>query len=449
MSESNDRKKTGASIIQIGALTITAKGEGRYKVHGPNGINLTLARQESGDWKASGKSSSGSYRRLTISALDAGSAALDAVERLHGLIDPAHEATRKLVKKPNKTIAGAFISGLEKAGRSKPRQLRLQKNAGYFIDWCDEQGLAFWEEVTDTTVTSYMKDVKARLLEKKGRVSIYTLKHYWEPINMTSAKMSLRHPAHYQHVTKLAGFPRDLATKARTVADKATRRALSIQDVLEFAGWLHDQEPYRQKLVTAVYLQALVGMRVQEAFFLRWKQVDLESGVLDIEDVDDHSVKTNESVRRVPLPRVVWDDLRSRARTGGRVLGHIPTWKALGKALEGAIEDWKKKGHIEPKGLRRTIPTHARRHRVAERWNDFYVELFIGHAAKGITDRHYVGYELEEIVADLRREVTDKIDQVVDRWKASKQPVSAQNCSDKEERPERCSARIVDLKAVV
>lgn len=449
MSETKDRKKTAASVIQIGALKITAKGEEKYKVRGPNGISYSLARLESGDWQVIGKSSSGSYTRPKIAALDVGSAALDALERLHGLIDPAHEATRQLVKRPNKTIAEAFVFGLKKPGRGGDRQKQLNRNAGYFIDWCDQRGFRTWDQITHETVTDYMKDVATRLKEERGRVSKATLKHYWEPINMTSARMSLHHSAHYMHVTKLAGFPDGLVTKTRTVEAKSAKRALGIHDVLVFAEWLRSQSVYRQRLVPAVYLQALVAMRVKETFYLRWDQVDLESGTLDIEDVDDHEVKTDDSVRRIPLPQVVWDELRKCPKSGDRIMEHLPTWDAQGKGLARAINSWKKsKGFIEPKGLRRTIPTHARKRRVQEGWNDYFVELFIGHAAKTITDRHYTEYDPELIVADLRREVTDKIDQVVDRWEGPKDAVSAQNCSDKEERSESGSARIVEIQQV-
>lgn len=447
--------RMGTTIIKIGALTIIAIGGEKYKVHArESDVNFSLARMPSGAWVASGRSSTGSYRRLTINATDAGQAATEAVERLHGLVDPARAATQQLIKKPNFSIAKAMVDGLKHLGRSEERRRRLRVNAGYFVDWCDGKKLSMWEQVTDEAITRYMKEVAQRLKAKKGKVSKYTLKHYWEPVNVVSKRMALLHAAHYRDEAKIAGFPRHLVTQVRKVADRAARRALSFADVMDFVVWLEAQDEYRRQLFVGVLLQALLGLRLKETFYLRWDQVRLDRGTIDVEDIgeaetsDAHTVKTNESVRRVPLPRVVWDELMKLQRKGDRILSHIPSWKAYGKAIEGAITDWRCAGFIEPKGLRRTITTHARKNRASETWNDFYLELFIGHAAKTITDRHYIGYDPDELAEEMRREVTDKIDAAIDRWRASKTAVSAESCSAANERPAQHIAQVVEIKAV-
>src|SRR5690606_21031341 len=67
-----------------------------------------------------------------------------------------------------------------------------------------------------------------------------------------------------------------------------------------------------------------------------------------------------------------------------------------------------------PKDLRNTLPTHALEHNTKEGWNTYLVDRYIGHAPKSQMEKHYFGDKKKRMV-EVFREVSDKIDEIVDR----------------------------------
>ena len=109
-------------------------------------------------------------------------------------------------------------------------------------------------------------------------------------------------------------------------------------------------------------LQGVIGLQLMEALHLQWENVDLEAGTITVEDIDEHQLKNDERCR------------------------------------------------ITPKDLRNTLQDHAEKNG----WNKFFWERFAGHAARDISGKHYVGSEAGKLTEDFRREIVEKIDQVVE-----------------------------------
>ena len=136
-----------------------------------------------------------------------------------------------------------------------------------------------------------------------------------------------------------------------------------------FLAWLEKEETWRE-LSPGVALQGLCGLRLREAWRLRWERVDLERGFITVDGV----VKNLSSVRRLPLPNLVLSLLGSVPHNGDRVLAAYEDQTSYAKAIGRCLRKVFPGRKIEPKGLRRTLPTEA----IREGWGGYALERYLG-----------------------------------------------------------------------
>ena len=143
-------------------------------------------------------------------------------------------------------------------------------------------------------------------------------------------------------------------------------------------------ESDRALWATAVY----AGLRRGELVALRWSDVDLAEGVIEVRrgwdaKAGEVAPKSRAGRRRVPIPGVLRDYLVERrigADTSGRVFGS--DW-LVRRAAERARERWQKKGLL-PLTLHEARHTYASL-MIAAGANAKALSRWIGHANIGVT----------------------------------------------------------------
>lgn len=148
--------------------------------------------------------------------------------------------------------------------------------------------------------------------------------------------------------------------------------------------------------------QGLCGLRLREAWRLRWERVDLERGFVTVDGV----VKNLSSVRRLPIPTLVLSILGSTPCDGERVLAAYEDQTSYAKAIGRCLRKMFPGRKIEPKGLRRTLPTEA----IREGWGGYALERYLGHSAKSVTDKHYVTPSEDELQELFRTQVVARVE---------------------------------------
>jgi integrase len=176
--------------------------------------------------------------------------------------------------------------------------------------------------------------------------------------------------------------------------------------VASFLAWLEKEETWRE-LSPGVALQGLCGLRLREAWRLRCERVDLERGFITVDGV----VKNLSSVRRLPLPNLVLSLLGSVPHDGDRVLAAYEDQTSYAKAIGRCLRKVFPGRKIEPKGLRRTLPTEA----IREGWGGYALERYLGHSAKSVTDKHYVTPSEDEMQELFRTQVVARVEAALKR----------------------------------
>jgi len=190
------------------------------------------------------------------------------------------------------------------------------------------------------------------------------------------------------------------------------RRFLSLGEVADFLIWLRDQ-PKGWRIIPGVALQALAGLRILEALRLTWAQVDLENEWVTVEG----KVKNAASVRRFPVCNLLATLLRMTPTKGDRLLSFYSDYTAYSSKVRDHFDKWKSGNGIEPRGLRRTLPSEA-----AKRgWSIYAVGRYLGHSPKSFTERHYVALGEDPLEKLFRDEIVAKLDAILPNWDAKRQ----------------------------
>ncbi len=161
----------------------------------------------------------------------------------------------------------------------------------------------------------------------------------------------------------------------------------------------------------------MCGLQLLEALRLRFSDLDLSRGTLTVQSHPEfgEGVKNQYRIRRIPLPKIVWEYLGGMKAKRGKVVPYDGDYIAFGKLLKRALLKWKQDCEIAPKVLRKTLQTHALEHAADEGWNTYLVDRYVGHAPKTLAERHYFGDKRGRMIEVFREHVTDKIDALIGR----------------------------------
>lgn len=120
----------------------------------------------------------------------------------------------------------------------------------------------------------------------------------------------------------------------------------------------------------------------------------------------DGVVKNLSSVRRLPLPTRVLSVLKSAPRNGDRIMAAYEDQTSYAKAIGRCLRKVFPGREVEPKGLRRTLPTEA----IREGWGGYALERYLGHSAKSVTDKHYVTPSEDDLQERFRTQVVARVE---------------------------------------
>jgi integrase len=162
---------------------------------------------------------------------------------------------------------------------------------------------------------------------------------------------------------------------------EAKDRTLSREELKRLGAALEAHAERHPASVSAVKLIAMTGLRREEAVGLRWREIDFEGACLRLE-----GTKTGRSTR--PIGKPVVDLLRSLPRMSDEFVfpSQDNAQAATLKKIIANIFDAAGLADARSHDLRRTFASMA-----AELgYGDATIGELIGHAKRGVTERHYV-----------------------------------------------------------
>ena len=263
-----------------------------------------------------------------------------------------------------------------------------------FIRWLGRRHE--WAELRLEHLQTY-----AQGLRKAGKTP-RTIALYVLPIRTASKWAAANWPEHFRDFA--AGY-----RPPRIQVVPAVRDSFSLAELGEYLLWLRKQ-PDGWKILPGVALQGLCGLRVLEAVRLLWDRVDLDSRLLRI----DGEVKNAWSVRMLPLPDLVVEILRE-APKGERVVPTYSERTTYSAMVTTSLAKWSEGRKVEPRGLRRTLPSEAK----LEGWDGFALERYLGHAPRDITERHYLSLSESQILGMLQEQVVGPVNSALQAYLAA------------------------------
>ena len=346
---------------------------------------FSLSPIRTGKWKLSGNDSSGERLRKHVDAL--------------GLEEAIEEAERVLYGrgscKPSEDliVSDCFEKWLATLCVGEDARSNYSDCIGYFLDWCDTQGLRNWTDLRLEHLEMYASGLAEQ--DKKPR----TIKLYTQPVRTASRWASQNWPERFKNFA--AGFRLPKPKSEFRFCDQDEKNFLPLEGVAEFLLWFRER-PRGRNAIPGIALQGFCGLRVREAFRLRWENVDLEEATVTIEG----QVKNFYSVRRLPIPQMVVDILAESKRRSPFVVVGFNTAVNYAEAVKNGLKRWKPDFKLEPRGLRRTLPSVG----IREGWHNYALERYLGHSPKTITEKHYVVQTREQMDQLLREQIVCRVD---------------------------------------
>jgi integrase len=408
---------------------------------------FTLHQESAFRWKVSGISSDDSRRRERISAT-----ALDEAINLGvDLLYPEIRVPPTTVVSYD--LAEAFSTAIESTHGQKENRGNLFRYAEYFTAWAEKEGLKLWSEVRRDVVDRYVNYLIGRGLKRK------TILNYLEPLRLTGRRLAESCPEVYHNPAGTLRLRGDLGLDGLWREDDGNE-ALNLGEVIEFADWLLTQ-PQGAILRPGVLLSGIMGLRMREVIYLTWHSVDVKEGTVTVQKEEGHKPKNRYSVRKLPMPRIVLECLRSLPRTSPRVVpaemirkvnrGKTEFLELLANFYSGLLNDmlerWRPGIRLTGKDLRNTLQTHAIEN--ANEWNVYLVDRFCGHAPKSVMEKHYFADRNIRMVDLFRREVTARLDDEIDRVAKARRAQDGTKWHDEEKPEPDARAQVVDLNQLM
>jgi integrase len=162
---------------------------------------------------------------------------------------------------------------------------------------------------------------------------------------------------------------------------KPKDRVLSADELRVLGKVLDEHETVMPTATAALRLIALTGLRREEACALRWNEIDLDGYCLRLE-----STKTGRSTR--PIGKPARDLLESLPQLSDEWVfpNRSGTGRADLKASIAKLFNWARLENARSHDLRRTFGSAA----ADEGYSDATIGELLGHARRGVTQRHYI-----------------------------------------------------------
>lgn len=369
---------------QTGQFLYCERKKNVFKVRGPSG-EFTLRFLAEGKCKVSGKNSRGERRKPHFNARSIEDA-MEEAYKLLGFGDPLPGSELRINR-----VLGRW---LESRNLRPPTRQSYRSYIKQFLFWCDAEGLDLWADLRLEHLERYRNQV---VEEYDG----WTPYHYLKVVRAASKWASINWRGEFQDFAEGFTLPKPAFRVLQEDAD-----ALSLVEVAEFCAWLSRREG-GWRILPAVALCGLCGLRVTEALRLEWSRVNLEAGLVDITG----EVKNPHSERRIPIPEFVVEILSQTPRYNHWVVPRNREKDAYGRAFRKFYDKWKPERRIVPSDLRDALQTTAE----IEGWNGYVMERYVGHAPRTMSQRHYTKRSSEALIRDMRVQVASRIDAMLEK----------------------------------
>jgi integrase len=346
----------------------------------------------------SGKDSTGITRRKQFDANDFD----QAVEEAHRILGLEYTTNHSI--NPNRIrISDALIMAASTRNRNDETSKKEKGYCRQFLKWIDSQNLHFWNELRYEHALRYKNDLKAQEL------AYDTVRLYMRPVQQTSSWMAKNWPGVFNDFSETVKVTKEEFCST-TYDESSGNPYLSIQQVLNFIDWLHN-DTIRYRLILGVALQGLVGLSIKEMIRLTWHKINLDEGTITI----DGFVKNPYRIRKIPVPTVVLKLLHKHNRQSmfhDRVVYRFADHDGYSKALSPMLKQWDESVEILPKDLRNTLQTFA----IDNGFYDYFLQRYVGHAPKTVGERHYFADKGIRLVPEFRNRIVSRIDDEVSKW---------------------------------
>jgi integrase len=279
------------------------------------------------------------------------------------------------------TVADAFAETLGLTNRNDRSRADWLREQLRFMTWLADHypECSHWRMINRRMLREYIGEVFTGRSPNRIRLAM-------QPVIQTGGHMAREY--------QLPNVAERLGIGTKLVRPPAR---VFLPDVVSFVDWLRDRG---SRLEVAAALQGLAGLAIMEALRLTWDKVDLRRGWIEISG----EVKNAHRNRVIPVCSRVVDALSRasaassssgvelvrapvvRSPLGCCYLDGVDSWKNFSREMAAMIRQWNPRVGWTPKDLRNCLPTFA----LGEGLQDHVWEQYIGHAARSVTERHYV-----------------------------------------------------------
>lgn len=387
-------RKKKPKFIQCGEYLAEEIRSDRFRVSGPH--RFMLHKVQMGKWEANGRNSAGRYRKqVPVYATDPAQAVLMAAEKLHGkqIGDPRDLELSEAFALWDSTLT---IQDVTRKG--------YQDATERFLEYTDARGISLLGDLQRIHLEQYLAGLDG--LDYDTKVN------RWKPIRAMILWASAGYPNQIQDIRK--------GIKIRDTGPKYPdhRTPMLISQICDFLLFLRKQ-PFGWHTLPGVALQALVGLRESEVHRMLWSSVDLDHGTVTVQGL----VKTDQSVRVIPVAGIVLDILTEVPRLGERILHTYQKPSGYSQAVERQMDRWGVL-RIKVTDLRKTLETEA----IMRGWSGYVFNRYLGRAPHkdDVQAQSYilVGTHLQDLFRD---QVVARLDEVLapfrSEWNTTSQKV--------------------------
>lgn len=190
------------------------------------------------------------------------------------------------------TLRTAFDEALERPGVSDAVTRERKRIAGRFIAWLTDTypKVKLWSDMKPFHLQAYIDTFTAR-------------KRAYDTIRLAIAPVRLAWRWAYDNYPHTVG-PWPSSFRIPNKSERDDIDCLGSSDVAIVLAWFADHAPRLHGIVT---LQALAGLRMLEAVYLRHKDVNVKAKTIHITKTPWHQPKTSLSDRTIPLCDDAWE----------------------------------------------------------------------------------------------------------------------------------------------
>lgn len=295
------------------------------------------------------------------------------------------------------TVEDAVAGSIRSLRVTDATRQMYRYDANRFLRWLEENrpNVGAWCDMTPGVLVAYVHD-----LQDAG-LAFDTIRNALVPLKRAAAYWHGENPDHFRDFAKAAG--RQLKVERGVYRPP---RALDARQLGAFFDWTRDNAPQMHPIAM---LAGMAGLRLQEAAYLRHRDIDWAAGTVTVTTTPWHKPKTRCSERTIPVPTAalvavraymdaqpvqaagpdgpVFTDRRGRALTTGSLVRG--TTGAMRKAREAF--PWLE-GFLM-RELRATFATLATQGGAPER----LLQRYLGHQPPHILGRHYQAIGVGEL----------------------------------------------------